>query len=131
MCLAEDALMMHADALLYLSYGSSIDEVNARFDEILHGDDVASWDRLLAAFTQHRAFLGPDGCVQAEGMLGTFGGRMLVHGHTPIARVTRQPPETVTSAYVYCDGRCVNVDPGLYLGGPGFAYKVTHGRRAE
>jgi Calcineurin-like phosphoesterase len=131
MWLAQDALMMHADALMYLNFGASIDEVNARFGEILHGDDVASWDRLLAAFAEHRAFLGPDGCVRAEGLLNTLGGQTLIHGHTPIARVTRQPPETVTSPYVYCDGRCVNVDPGLYLGGPGFAYKVTHGRRVE
>jgi hypothetical protein len=129
MWLERDVLMMHADALLYLSYGSSIDEVNARFGEILHGDDVEAWDRLLDAFAEHRAFLGPEGCVRLEGVLETFGGRKLVHGHTPVPRVTRQPPETVTSPYIYCDGRCINVDPGFYLGGPGFAYNVaTNGR---
>ncbi len=87
MRLERDVLMMHADALFYLDYGSSVDDVNARFGDVLHGDDVTQWDHLLDA-------------------------------------MTRQPPETATAAYVYCGGRCVNVDPGLYLGGPGFAYRL-------
>jgi hypothetical protein len=131
MWLEREVLMMHADALLYASYGSSTDAVNARIGEIVRGDDVEGWDRLLDGFSEHRAFLGPDGCVRLERFVDLFGGRAVLHGHTPIARVTRQAPETVRSALVYCDGRGVNVDPGLYLGGPGFAYKVAHGRRIE
>ena len=50
---------------------------------------------------------------------------MLIHGHTPVPRMLQVPAETVTAAHVYRAGRCVNVDPGMYLGGPGFAYHVT------
>jgi len=124
MRLEREVLMVHADALLYCEYGSSVEEVNAAFAAILHGDDFAAWDRLLDNFSQHRAFLGPSGCQRLEELLAMFGGQQLVHGHTPIARMTRRPPEAVTVPYEYCDGRCINVDPGLYLGGPGFAYKL-------
>jgi hypothetical protein len=29
-------------------------------------------------------------------------------------------PEEVTEPLVYADGLCVNIDSGMYLGGPGF-----------
>jgi Calcineurin-like phosphoesterase len=124
MLLEADVLMAHADALFYLEYGSGLADVNDGFASALRGRDADAYQRLLTAFTEHRAFLGPDGCAKLDRFLGTFGGQRLVHGHTPIPRMTRQPPETAISAYVYCGGRCVNVDPGLYLGGPGFAYRV-------
>jgi hypothetical protein len=119
-----DTLLLHADALFYLRYGASVAEVNGGFAEILRGDDLEAWNRLLSDFTEHRAFSGPGGCSQLRLVFDTFGGRRLVHGHTPIMRVTRQYPETVTTAYVYCDGRAVNVDPGIYLGGPGFCFRL-------
>ena len=124
MALERDVLMMHADALFYLEYGSSVARVNASFREVLRGDNPTEWHRLLDAFAEHRAFLPPEGCTRLERVLATFGGRKLVHGHTPIARALNQPAETVTHEFAYCEGRCVNVDPGLYLGGPGFCYRA-------
>ena len=124
MALEEDVLLMHADALSYLDYGSSLQQVNDRFRSILESDDLPEWGRLLNTFSEHRAFVGPDGCAHLERMLTTYGGRKLVHGHTPIARLLNQPAETITEAYVYCGGRCVNVDPGFYLGGAGFCYRA-------
>ena len=79
---------------------------------------------LLDQFGEHRAFSGPDGEANLEAYLRAFGARQLIHGHTPVPRMLQAPPESVTAAYVYRDGRCVNVDPGMYLGGPGFAYRV-------
>jgi hypothetical protein len=120
----EDTLVVHADALFYQEYGSTPDAVNAGFQRVLAGDDLAEWQHLLDQFGEHRAFFGDDGEANLFEFLQTFGGGRLVHGHTPIARMLGVPPESVTEAYVYRDGRCVNVDPGIYLGGPGFAYRL-------
>jgi predicted MPP superfamily phosphohydrolase len=113
------ALLVHADAMLYLNYGATVEEVNARFRSILSGQEVEAFEQLLDEFSEHRAFLE---LANLERFLATYGGRMVIHGHTPIARMLQIPAETVTRAHVYQAGRCVNVDPGLYLGGPGFAY---------
>ncbi len=59
-----------------------------------------------------------------EQYLKRFSVQQLIHGHTPIARIIRCAPESVRSALIYADGRCVNVDGGLYLGGPGFVHCV-------
>jgi Calcineurin-like phosphoesterase len=124
MLLHDDVLLVHADALLYLEYGRSLETVNAAFRQVLHGDDFAAWTRYFDEFSEHRAFSGEGGCAKLDEFLNTYGGRQLIHGHTPIARMRHVPPETVSEAYVYCEGRCVNVDPGLYLSpaAPGFAY---------
>jgi hypothetical protein len=121
----EDALIQHADALFYREYGSSVEAVNTEFRRMLLGDDLAEWQHLLEQFGEHRAFFGDDGEANLAEFLAKFGGQKLVHGHTPIARMLGVPPESVNEAYVYRDGRCINVDPGIYLGGPGFAYRLS------
>ena len=121
----DGALVLHADAMFYAEYGNTLDEVNAAFGNILHSDDLQRWQRLLEQFHEHRAFVGDDGQSHLENFLGTFGSERLVHGHTPIARMLDLEPESVNEAYVYCGGRCINVDPGIYLGGPGFAFRLT------
>jgi hypothetical protein len=120
-----DSVLLHADATFYLEYGSSLVEINAGFRQVLEGEDAAAWQRMLDQFGEHRAFSGPDGEANLGAYLGAFGARQLIHGHTPVPRMLQVPAESVTTAYVYRDGRCVNVDPGIYLGGPGFAYRVT------
>ncbi len=120
-----DVLLAHADALFYLGYGSSVWGVNYAIGEVLSSGDVATWSRLLDDFTEHRAFSGPEGCANLDRFLGTYGGKRLVHGHTPIARMLQQSPGSVTAPYIYCRDRCINVDPGIYLGGPGFAFRLS------
>jgi Calcineurin-like phosphoesterase len=119
-----DLLLQHADALFYAAYGGIVEVVNAAFREVLQGSDRPGWDRLLAQFGEHRAFFGDHGQANLRGFLDTFGGRQLIHAHTPIARMLQVPPASVTAPYMYCGGRCVNVDPGIYLGGPGFAFRA-------
>jgi hypothetical protein len=119
-----DAVLLHADAMFYLDYGSSPAEVNAAFRDILDSEDPVAHQRLLDQFGEHRAFQDPDGEVNLGTYLHTFGAARLIHGHTPIPRMLQVPPETVTEAHVYRDGRCANVDPGIYLGGPGFVYQA-------
>jgi len=126
MALVGETLLIHADSPLYLHYGNSIDGVNTTIRALLAGDDLAAWDDLLVRFTDRDAFdeHNPDGWRNVERLLATFGGQRIVHGHTPIERVTGLPPRAVIGPYSYAGGRCVNVDGGLYLGGHGFIYRL-------
>ena len=121
-----DHLLVHADALLYYDYGASVAAVNAAFARLLAGDDLAAWHRVLDQFGEHRAFDARrvDGTDKARAFLARYGGRRLIHGHTPIDAMTGQSPATVTGSLVYADGLCVNCDGGMYRGGPGFVYQV-------
>jgi len=121
MALEHEHLLMHADALLYEEYGWTIDAVNDRIAEVLQGEDPDGYEDLLDVFSQRDAF--QDGADLAQAFMRTYGGTRIVHGHTPITKVTGQPPEDVTEPYVYADGLCVNVDQCLYRGGPGFVYR--------
>jgi len=118
-------LLAHADALLYTGYGKSIAQVNQSMTELLQSDDITSWDRLLDEFSEHRAFVdAATGTERAAAFLRHFGGRQLVHGHTPVTKLTGQPPEAVREPLLYAGGQCLDVDPGMYLGGPGFVYRL-------
>ena len=125
MALEQDHLLVHADAGLYLEYGSSVEAVNQTVAQILGGRDRQAWNLLIERFTGHRAFLARDGEALLERYLATYGGRRLVHGHSPLARFTGQAPESVREPYVYREGRCINADPGHYLGGPGFCARLA------
>jgi hypothetical protein len=125
MLLRNDVLFVHADALLYLRYGPTVHLVNRAFARVLHADDLVAWESLLEAFSEHRTFVGEDGEANLNQLLGTYGAKRLVHGHSPIAKTLGVPPATVKSALVTLGGRCVSIDPGMYLGGPGFAYPLN------
>lgn len=116
------ALLVHADADVYTSRGSSVAEVNATVAATLAHGTADAWDALLAALSARRAFL-EDATLPAT-LLATFSGGQVVHGHTLVAAMTGQPPETVRAPLIYSDGRCVAVDAGLAAGGPGFVYRL-------
>ena len=124
MALVERRLLMHADAMFYMSYGSTINEVNALFSEVLHSDEPDDWDQLLEDFSERMAFSQSQvrGPVHAAKYLDTFGGEQIIHGHTPIQYVA----DTITpkQPLIYADRLCVNVDGGIYLGGTGFVYQL-------
>jgi len=126
MALVDDLLLIHADSPMYTSYGATITEVNQSFRALLQSDDMAVWDRLLEQFSERLAFADsdPDGAGRAAQMLADFGGRRIVHGHTPISYMLGRPADPVTEPLVYAGGLCVNVDGGMYRGGPGFVYRV-------
>jgi len=121
-----DRLLVHADALFYTRYGRSVAEVNRNIRALLQNRDVAAWDRLFEDFSERNAFTGSgaEGAERAREFLRLFGGRQLIHGHTPIPLVTGALPQEVRNALVYAGGRCVNVDGGLFLGGPGFVHPL-------
>ncbi len=117
-----DRIFVHADAMLYIFYGHSPKAVNEAIGCILKGRDITAWDSLLERFSEHGAFYDyPD---ELDHFLRVYGGKQVIHGHTPIMNLTDQFSEEVTKALVYNNGRCVNVDHGLYRGGPGFIYEL-------
>lgn len=61
--------------------------INQAFGALLAGDNEMAWDRLLEEFTQRNAFADSrsDGRERVEMMLRHFGGRRIIHGHTPIS----------------------------------------------
>ena len=120
-----DHLLAHADALLYTRYGQSIAQVNQAITALLQSDDAAGWFQLLEEFNEHQAFVDAvTGAERARVFLRHFGGEQIVHGHTPISKMTGQPAEAVREPLLYASGHCLDVDPGMYLGGPGFVYRL-------
>jgi len=126
MALVADRLLIHADSPLYARLGGSVAAVNVAVADTLAGSDPAAYDALLAAFAGRNLFSKGDGVgvAQAAAYLAQFGGRQIIHGHTPISDATGQEPTAVTAPRVYAAGLCVNVDGGLYQGSPGFLYRL-------
>ncbi len=125
MALVEDTLLVHADASLYIKYGRSIEEVNAAFKKILSRSDALTWEELLEDFARRGAFshaLGGDEFLHR--FLSMYGGKRIVHGHTPIYFMRSIQPKHVTEAWTYANGLCTNVDGGIFIGGPGFVYQL-------
>ncbi len=132
MAIQGEHLMVHADAHFYTAYGGSIEEVNRALCELLQSNAVERWHRLLDAFGEHQAFAdSTTGSAHAESFLALFGGNRIVHGHTPVTKMTGQPPEAVREPLLYASGRCLDVDPGLYLGGTGFVYGLPSGEAED
>ncbi len=120
-----DDLLVHADALFYIRYGISIAAVNAALGEILHGEDAGIWNRLLAEFAEHHAFLdGNRGIARARAFLMRYGGTRIIHGHSPINSITECEADDVWEPLVYAGGLCIDVDGGMYLGGKGFVFRL-------
>lgn len=125
MVLIDNCLLMHADAPLYMQCGQTVDEVNAVFKQLLRKSDALAWEEMLEDFARRGAFLHPSyGTDFAQRNLETFGGRVLIHGHTPINIMRSCSPHKVDSPWIYANNHCINVDGGMFLGGPGFVYRL-------
>lgn len=126
-----DTLLAHADAMFYLRYGQTVTAVNQAFRALLSHPQPEAWDRLLGEFAERLAFVDTDsaGLTLAQRFLTQYGAARLVNGHTPIGYARSIPHASVTEAWVYAGGLCINVDGGMYMGGPGFVYELV--RRGE
>jgi len=126
MALVDDCLLMHADAPFYIKCGHSVDEVNAAFNKLLSRSDALAWEEMIEDFARRGTFMHTIGGEEiALRFLSIFGGRQLVHGHTPISTILRCPPRKVDSPWIYAGGKCVNIDGGMSLGGSGFVYRMS------
>ncbi len=124
---AGDHLLVHADSALYYAYGPTSAAVNAAFTRILAGSDPHALAQLWLGFNQRDEFtdrVQPGGPARAQAFLAQYGGRQIVHGHTPIYKLTGADPTTVTAPLIYAAGHAVDVDGCLYQGGPGFVWDL-------
>lgn len=117
----DDTLILHADSTMYLEYGSSVEAVNRAITGMLETHDTPGLAYLSHQISQHQEFwIKPE---RAAPFLETFGVRRLLHGHTPIHKITRRNPESVRKPLIYAAERCINIDGGIYLGGRGFVWR--------
>lgn len=125
MALLGDKLLIHADALIYITLGLNITTVNKAFNKVLRSDDINDWIAVLNRFCDHKAFsdLSMTGTNRAQSILRYFGGKQILHGHTPISIARNISAADVTGPWCYASDLCLNVDGGIYLGGPGFVYQ--------
>ncbi|MBS2963269.1 metallophosphoesterase [Actinocrinis puniceicyclus] len=118
MALLGDHLLVHADTVGYQEFGDTVAAVNEGVTALLSDPvDVEEIDRLTHLMTKRFAFASDDGMAARE-FLRTFGGRQLVHGHSPIPLLLGIEPQAVTGPLVYAGGYAINLDTGLFLGGP-------------
>ena len=130
MVLLGEHLMMHADTLGYRNYGGSVEEVNAAVAVVLADPvDVEEIDELTHMMTKRFAFASDDG-EAASGFLAEYGGRQVVHGHSPVPLLLGRDPQDVTGPLVYAGGYAANFDTGTFLGGPCFVAPLPSTPRA-
>jgi hypothetical protein len=115
------SLLVHCDSVFYRDLGDTVEAVNDAVRDVTVCGRTVEWDELLGASARRFELADPD---VARDFAAAFGCERIVHGHTPIPVVTGDEPETVREPLVYADGRCVNVDGGLFLGGPGFVWRL-------
>lgn len=113
--LVADHLLLHADTAAYLELGGSLAEVNASISRRLTKPEPDDWGDCVRWLSRRGDFQTP---AQVDRVLAALGGRRIVHGHSPIPAVQGIVPAGVAGPHVYGDGRVVNVDGGLYGGGP-------------
>nr|WP_110945434.1 metallophosphoesterase [Streptomyces avicenniae] len=130
MAVADGYLLMHSDTTAYLDYGGTVEDVNDAIWQALQRNDVEeTWD-LFRKFTKRFAFRDDDGPQAARELLDTFGGRCVVHGHSPIPYLTGEnggdaesadgeegAGPRVTGPYVYADSLAIAMDGGVTMAG--------------
>ncbi|MFF0475268.1 metallophosphoesterase [Streptomyces sp. NPDC004284] len=123
---ADDHLLLHSDTTAYLEYGQTIEDVNDTVHEILNRNDADEvWD-LFRKFTKRFAFRDDAGPQAVQELLSTYGGRRIVHGHSPIPYLLGQvgtedgedgSGPVVDGPHVYADGLAIAMDGGVTMAG--------------
>jgi hypothetical protein len=118
MVLVDDHLLAHSDTVAYLDYGGTVEEINDGLHAELASDDPGRWWECFRQLTRRHDFRGEEGPDRAAELLDQLGGRMLVHGHSPIPEHLGIDPGEVQEPHRYAGGRVVCLDGGLFAGGP-------------
>ncbi|MFD0135497.1 metallophosphoesterase [Streptomyces sp. NPDC127159] len=119
-------LLVHSDTTAYLDYGDSIEAVNDTIRETLTRNDADEvWD-LFRKFTKRFSFRDEGGADAARSLLEMYGGRRVVHGHSPIPYLLGQVGSeegedstgpVVEGPHVYADGLAIAMDGGVTMAG--------------
>jgi hypothetical protein len=123
--LAGEHLLMHSDTTSYLSYGDSVDQINTAVHTVLASADIEDWWVCFRRLTSRHEFRDEPGEENAARVLGTLGGRQIVHGHSTIPNQLRVDPATITGPHPYAAGRALAIDAGIYQGGPCLVVRLT------
>ncbi|MGH3629104.1 MAG: metallophosphoesterase family protein [Sciscionella sp.] len=118
LALEADHLLMHSDTVEYFGWGETIAEINEGVRAVLQGSDIRAWWDCWRRMTTRYAFRGEYGQRLAEEVLGRLGGNMIVHGHSVIAEALGVAAEDVHEPLYYAGDKVVDVDGGLFIGGP-------------
>jgi hypothetical protein len=115
----QDHLFMHSDTTEYLRWGSTVDEVNSTVRAALaDAEDFGAHWEVWKRLTTRYHFAGDDGPAVAQRMLGRYGGRRIVHGHSIIGSLLDRPSPEVTEPLLYAEGHVLDIDGGRYDDGP-------------
>ncbi|WP_405797131.1 metallophosphoesterase [Streptomyces sp. NBC_01506] len=122
-------LLMHSDTTAYLDYGTTIEDVNDNVRAILTRNDADEcWD-IFRKLTKRFAFRDNGGPEAARELMAAYGGRRIVHGHSPIPYLlgevgTEEPSDgeenagpVVDGPHVYADGLAIAMDGGVTMAG--------------
>ncbi|MEU2116601.1 metallophosphoesterase [Streptomyces sp. NPDC016459] len=122
----DDHLLLHSDTTAYLEYGETIEDVNDTVHEILNRNDADEvWD-VFRKFTKRFAFRDEGGPQAVQELLSTYGGRRIVHGHSPIPYLLGQvgtedgegsAGPVVDGPHVYAGGLAIAMDGGVTMAG--------------
>ena len=113
-----DHLLMHSDTTRYLDWGDSVEAINEAARATLADDDPVAWFDLLVTLGQRHELAGSAGPLAARRMLGVLGGERIVHGHSIIGDLFDEPVDSYDEPRLYCDGLALDIDGGIYDGGP-------------
>jgi hypothetical protein len=126
---ADGHLLLHSDTTAYLDYGTTIDAMNDAVTGVLQRGDADECWELFRKLTKRFAFRGDDGPQAARELLDTYGGRRVVHGHSPIPYLRgevggefsgdgeERPTPVVDGPHVYADALAVAMDGGVTMDG--------------
>ncbi|MGH3734413.1 MAG: metallophosphoesterase [Micromonosporaceae bacterium] len=118
-------LLLHSDTTSYLSYGDSVEEINAAVAAVLAGDEIDDWWLCFRRLTARHEFRDPAGEEIVDDLLARLGGRQVVHGHSTIPAHLGVDPASVTEPFRYAGGKALAIDGGVYLGGPCLIARLT------
>ena len=113
-----DHLLMHSDTTEYLQWGGSVEAINDAVRATLADDDPVAWFDVLFRLVQRHEYAGSAGPLAARRLLRTLGGERIVHGHSIIGDLFREPCDSYTEPRLYADGLALDIDGGIYEGGP-------------
>ncbi|MFD6338320.1 metallophosphoesterase [Streptomyces sp. NPDC060131] len=125
----DEHLLMHSDTTAYLDYGSTIEDVNDTVHQILTRNDADEcWD-LFRKLTKRFAFRDDGGPQAVRELLSQYGGKRVVHGHSPIPYLLGEvgtedasddegdTGPVVEGPHVYADALAIAMDGGVTMAG--------------
>ncbi|GAA1913731.1 metallophosphoesterase [Nocardioides hwasunensis] len=113
-----DHLLMHSDTTGYLQWGDTVDDINETVRSLLASDDPVAWFNVLVGLGRRHELGGADGPAAARMLLDTLGGARIVHGHSIIGDYFGEPFDSYDEPRLYADGLALDIDGGIYEGGP-------------